>query len=247
MRLQHKTAIITGGGTGIGRAIALEFAAQGANVALCGRRIEPLENVLSEIEGGNEKAFICKTDITSISDISHFVQEVLARFGTIDILVNNAGISLGGNILTTTEESFDTVLQVDLKGIFRMSKAVIPHMVSQSEGKIINIASIAALLAFPASYSYSAAKGAIISITRQMALDFAKNNINVNAIAPGIIETDMTKKYLEIAKNEVLDKTPLGRVGRPEDVAKLALYLACSDSDFMTGQTVVIDGGWTIK
>lgn len=249
MKLQQKTAIVTGGGTGIGRAIARAFANEGANIAICGRRKEPLEAVAREIEGGNKRVFIYTVDITSSAEIAHFVTDVVERFGTIDILVNNAGIASGGNMLTTTEEDWNTILSIDVSGIFRMSKAVIPHMISHEEGKIINMASIAGLVGFVQSAGYCAAKGAVINLTKEMALDFAKNNINVNAIAPGIIETNMTK---EIRENEemkrlFLAKTPLGRFGKPEDIAHAAVFLASSDSDFITGHTLVVDGGWTIE
>ncbi|MGH7245499.1 MAG: SDR family NAD(P)-dependent oxidoreductase [Candidatus Levyibacteriota bacterium] len=249
MRLQHKTAIITGGGTGIGKAIAIAFAKEGASVVVCARRTKPLEDTIVEIEENGGKAFACSVDVLSSTDIAQVVQKTLTRFGAIDILVNNAGVAAGGNCITTTGESWDNVLGIDAKGVFLMAKAVLPHMVSQNEGNIINIASIAGLVGFANSVAYCAAKGAVANMTRQMALDFAKNNIHVNAIAPGFIETHMIEAYVANPefKKDLLVKTPLGRIGKPDDIAYAALYLASNESDFMTGQILTVDGGWTIQ
>ena len=249
MKLQHKTAIVTGGGTGIGKAIALAFAEEGASIAICGKKIDQLEKVSSLLGNVGEKVLYGSCDITSPNDIAHFIKEVLERFGTIDILVNNAGVASSGNILTTTEEEWNHVLATDLTGIFRMSKTVIPHMVSQSKGKIINIASIAGIVGFSQSAAYVAAKGAVINLTREMALDFAKDNITVNSIAPGIIKTDMTKEIQEndAIRKSFLERIPLGRFGTPEDIAHVAVFLASEDADYITGQTIVADGGWTIQ
>ncbi|HET9946610.1 MAG TPA: 3-oxoacyl-ACP reductase family protein [Patescibacteria group bacterium] len=246
MKLQAKTAIITGGGTGIGKEIALLFAKKGANVAICGRTQESLQEVVEEITESGGKALFSVADVTKEEEIKSFLQEVLTRFGTIDILVNNAGVVSEGNILSTSEDVWEKVLCVDVKGVFLFSKAVIPHMVSQEEGKIINIASIAGLVGFEHSAAYCAAKGAVIALTRQVALDFGKNNITVNAIAPGFIETDMTQKVLsqEKFKEAILAKTPLGRIGTPKDVAYACLFLASEKADFITGEVLVVDGGW---
>lgn len=246
MRLQGKTAIVTGGGTGIGRAIATKFAAEGADVAICGRRQEMLEGVAKLI--GGEHILACKADVSSEQETKEFVAKVIARFGKIDILVNNAGINLSKDILSTSGQEFDQIISVDLKGIFFMSKAVISHMIERNSGKIVNIASIAGLVAFGRQGIYSAAKGAVISLTREMAMDYGKNKINVNAIAPGIINTDMTSGLSENEERKklILMQTPIGRIGEPDDIANAALFFASNESDFITGQTIIVDGGWTI-
>lgn len=249
MRLQNKVAIITGGGTGIGRGCALQFTKEGARVVVSGRRIEPLQGVVSEIEHMGGKALAVAADVSKVEDVQKLVDQTIATFGTVDILVNNAGIYIAHDAMSMTEEEWNTVMAVDLKGVWHCVKAVIPHMLRQGKGKIINISSIAGLIGFEMSAAYCAAKGAVINLTREMALDFAPKNIFVNGIAPGIIATDMTKGFLNdpAAKKAFLDKTPVGRVGRPEDIGYAAVYLASDESDFVVGHNLVVDGGWTIR
>ena len=249
MRLKNTVAIITGGGTGIGRGIALQFAKEEASVVVVGRRAEPLHAVAEEIDKKNGVGMTYVADVSSEKQIESMVDAVLNRFGTIDILVNNAGIASGGDVISVSEKDWDHVLCVDLNGDYLTAKTVLPEMIKKGKGKIINIASIAGIVGFEQSAAYCAAKGAVIMLTKQMALDYGKNNININAIAPGFITTDMTKLYLENAmlKQETIRKTPIGRIGTPEDIAYAAVYLASKESDFMTGQTLIIDGGWTIQ
>ncbi len=242
-------AIITGGGTGIGRGIALMFAHEGAKVVVCGRRIEPLDAVVSLIKQNGGQALSVVADVSSFEQISEMVKKTVETFGRIDILVNNAGVYIPHDALSAREEEWDKVMSIDLKGVWLCAKATIPQMLKNGKGKIINITSIAGLIGFEQSAAYCAAKGAVVNLTREMALDYAARGINVNAIAPGVIETDMTKAFLkdEAAKKSFLDKTPIGRVGQPEDIAYAAVYLASMESDFITGQTIVVDGGWTIR
>lgn len=249
MRLKGRVAIITGGGTGIGQAIAIAFAQEGASVAICGRREQPLVETVRRITSNNGSAIYESVDITNHKQVKNFVGNVNEIYGSVDILVNNAGIAAAGNVLETTEYEWDNVLSVDLKAIMIMSKTVIPYMLKKQQGKIINISSIAGLIGFGNSAAYCAAKGAVINLTRQIALDFAKSTITVNCIAPGFIETDMTSEYLasEEYKRYVVGNTPLGRIGTPEDIAMVSTFLASPESNFMTGQTLVVDGGWTIK
>lgn len=256
MRLKDKVAIITGGGTGIGRGIALLFAKEGAKVVVAGRRIEVLEETLNLIkQSGGGEAIAVQTDVSIESQVKELVEKAVQQFGRIDILVNNAGVYLADDVASVSEEEWNKVISVDLKGVWLCSKAVIPHMLgqggplsSEASGKIINIASIAGLIGFEQSAAYCAAKGGVVNLTREMALDYAPKHINVNAIAPGVIETDMTKAFLtdEQAKKSFLEKTPLGRIGTPEDIAYAAVYLASPESNFVTGHTLVVDGGWTI-
>lgn len=249
MRLKNKVAIITGGGSGIGQGIALMFAREGAYVVVCGRRKEPLEATVKAIEDAGGEAIYAIVDVSSFSQIQEMVSTTLAKWGQIDILVNNAGIYIAHDIASMSEEEWDKVMGIDAKGVFLASKAVLPHMLKQEKGKIVNIASIAGLFGFEQSAAYCAAKGAIVNLTREMALDYAPKGIHVNAIAPGVIESDMTKPFLsdEAAKKSFLDRIPVGRIGIPDDIAYAAVYLASEESDYMVGQTIVVDGGMTAR
>lgn len=249
MRLNGKVAIVTGGGTGIGRGIAILFAKEGAKVVVTGRRPEVLDETVSLIRQNGGEGLAVVADVSKEDQVNALVEKTVQQFGRLDILVNNAGVYLPHDTLSATNEEWDTVMSVDLKGVWLCSKAAIPHMINGGGGKIINIASIAGLVGFAGSAFYCAAKGAVVNLTREMALDYSSKHINVNAIAPGVIETDMTKPFLgdEQAKKNFLDQTPVGRVGQPEDIAFAAVYLASNESDFVTGHTLVVDGGWTIK
>lgn len=249
MRLKNKVAIITGGGTGIGRGIAQMFAKEGAYVVVCGRRKEPLEETVKFIEDNGGEAIYCETDVTSAEQIKEMVETTLMKWGQVDILVNNAGVYISDDITETSEEEWEKVMSVDAKGVFLASKEVLPHMIKQNKGKIINIASIAGLFGFEKSAAYCAAKGAVINLTREMALDYAPVGIHVNAIAPGVIESDMTSPMLsdENTKKGFLGKIPADRIGTPDDIAYAAVYLASDESSYVIGQTIVVDGGWTIK
>lgn len=249
MRLQNKVALITGGGSGIGAAIARTFANEGAQVVICGRREEQLKKVVQEIDTSGGEAIYCVADVSSAQQIQAMHETITLKFGTVDILVNNAGIYVPDDITATSEEEWDTVMNVDAKGVYLVSKSVLPDMIRKGKGKIVNIASIAGLFGFEKSAAYCAAKGAVVNLTREMALDYAPKGICVNAIAPGVIDTDMTKAFLnnEQSKQAFLSKTPVGRVGTPEDIAYGAVYLASDESDFVAGHTLIIDGGWTIS
>lgn len=249
MRLQYKVAIITGGGSGIGRGIAAMFAKEGAYVVVCGRRKEPLEETVNEIEKDGGEAIYYVADVSSAVQTDEVADMALTKWGQIDILVNNAGVYIPDDILSLTEDKWDAVMNIDVKGVFLSSKAVLPHMLKQGKGKIINIASIAGLFGFEKSAAYCAAKGAVVNLTKEMALDYASRGVNVNAIAPGLIESDMTRPFLEDenSKNSYLEKIPVGKVGKPEDIASAALYLASDESDYVVGQTLVVDGGMTIR
>ncbi len=249
MRLIDKVAVITGGGTGIGRAISILFAREGAKVVVAGRRKEALDGVVSEIQNSAGEAFAVLTDVSDSEQTSNLIKSTIEHFGKVDILVNNAGVALSGDTVSGSEKDWDKVIDTDLKGVWLTSKAALPHMLEQGKGKIVNMASIAGLVGFEQSAAYTAAKGGVVNLTRQMALDYSPKGINVNAIAPGIIETDMTKGIIgnEAVQKDFLSKTPIGRFGKPEDIAFAALYLASVESDFVTGEILVVDGGWTVK
>jgi len=249
MRLENKIALVTGGGTGIGAGIARMYAREGAHVAICGRREGPLKMVVEDIEKSGGKAMYCLADVSSQKQIKEMIETITMKIGPVDILVNNAGIYIPDDITSTSEEEWDRVMEIDAKGVYLVSKAILPDMIKKGRGKIINIASIAGLFGFEKSAAYCAAKGAVVNLTREMALDYAPKGICVNAIAPGVIDTDMTKPFLENdqAKQGFLSKTPVGRVGTCEDIAHGAVYLASDESDFVVGQILVIDGGWTIS
>jgi 3-oxoacyl-[acyl-carrier protein] reductase len=249
MRLHKLTAIVTGAGTGIGQGIAIAFAKEGAQVVIAGRRKEPLAQTVEQIQkaGGVARAVVC--DVSVNAQVEALVRETVEIFGGVDILVNNAGVYRAHDALTMTDEEWDSVMSIDLKGVWYCSKAVIPQMLAKKRGKIIHISSIAGLIGFEQSAAYCAAKGAVINLTREMALDYAPKGIFVNGIAPGVIASDMTSPMLknDAVKNDFLAKTPVGRIGTPEDIAHAAVFLASSESDFIVGQTIVVDGGWTIR
>jgi NAD(P)-dependent dehydrogenase (short-subunit alcohol dehydrogenase family) len=249
MRLHKLTAIVTGAGTGIGQGIAIAFAKEGAQIVVAGRRKEPLEQTVAQIQkaGGVARAVVC--DVSVNTQVEALVKEAVEIFGGVDILVNNAGVYRAHDALTMTDEEWDSVMSIDLKGVWYCSKAVIPQMLAKKRGKIIHISSIAGLIGFEQSAAYCAAKGAVINLTREMALDYAPRGIFVNGIAPGVIASDMTNPMLQndAVKNDFLAKTPVGRIGTPEDIAHAAVFLASSESDFIVGQTIVVDGGWTIR
>ncbi len=247
MRLQNKTAIITGAGSGIGRASAVAFAKQGAKVVVADW-IEDggQETVRLITEQGGEAIFV-KTDVSKAGDAENMVKQCLARYGQIDILFNNAGIVKMGALHETSEEDWDKVIDVNLKSVFLCSKAVLPQMLKQGKGKIVNTTSIAGLVGFDQIGPYCASKGGMIALTREMALEYAKRKINVNCIAPGVIKTNMTISKDPAVEKAYMADTPYPRLGESEDIAMAAVYLASDESDFVTGAVLTVDGGWTVK
>lgn len=250
MRLQNKIAIITGAGSGMGRAIALAFVKEGAKVVVADWSEEGGKETLEQIRKIKGEAVFVKTDVSKAADIDKMVKTCLDKFGRIDILVNNAGI-MGRLCLLhdTSEEDYDTVLDINLKSVFLGCNRVIPQMLKQGQGKIISTASNFGLVGYEYMGPYCASKAAIISLTRVMALEYAKQKINVNCIAPGVIRTGMNKDMLAVRDFEVLleGSTPYPRLGEPGDIAQAAVYLASSESDFVTGIALVVDGGWIAK
>jgi len=243
MILKGKTSIITGGGRGIGKALALKLAQEGSNVAICDVNAEVLEESKKDIEATGRTVLAEKVDVTNLKEVQDFIQKALDKFGKIDILINNAGITRDGLLVRMNDADWDAVLNVNLKGTFNCTKAVAKTMMKQRSGKIVNIASIIGLIGNPGQSNYAASKGGVIALTKSVAKELASRNINVNAIAPGFIETQMTAKLSEDVKNEIKKQIPLGKWGSAEDVANVALFLVSDASAYITGQVVQVDGG----
>jgi 3-oxoacyl-[acyl-carrier protein] reductase len=236
-----KLAIVTGAARGIGREIALSFAHCGANLALMDIEAELLEQTRKEVEETGVKCMDLKVDVANYQEVSSVVKLIFEKFGRIDILVNNAGITKDGLLPRLSEEDWDRVLSVNLKGAFNCIKAVSRYMLKAHQGKIINIASIAGMVGNPGQANYASSKGALLALTKTVAKEFSSRGINVNAIAPGFIETAMTESLPQ--KDVILQRIPLGRFGKPQDIANLVLFLASEFSSYITGQIIVVDGG----
>jgi len=249
MRLQNRVAIITGAGSGIGRASAVLFAKEGAKVVVADFvREGGLETVdLIEQDGG--KAVFVESDVSKAADAQKMVSTAVKTYGKLDVLFNNAGINLEKTIADTSEEEWNKVVNVNLKGVFLCSKYAIPEMIRNGGGVIINTASIRGLVGQYHLAAYCASKGGVVLLTKAMALDHGRDNIRVNCICPGGIETSMHKAFLatlehpERETEEMLRKIPLGRMGQPEDVARVALFLASDEAAYLTGLAIPVDGG----
>jgi 3-oxoacyl-[acyl-carrier protein] reductase len=242
--LREKVAIVTGGSRGIGRAIALELAKNGADVAINYLRSEEMaREVVSRIEAMGRRALALRADVASFAEAQRMVAKVIEEFGRLDILVNNAGINRDRVIWKMTEEEWDEVIATDLKGCFNYARAVAPIFREQRYGKIINIASINALRGKFGQTNYSAAKAGVIGLTKALAKELGRYNVNVNAVAPGLIETDMVKRAPESVREMALMESVLGRLGQPEDVAHLVAFLCSERSRHITGEVIKVDGG----
>jgi 3-oxoacyl-[acyl-carrier protein] reductase len=246
MKLKDKVAIVTGAGQGIGREIALTFAREGAKVVVSDIT-EKIHEVVREIEALGSQALAVKCDVSKLSDAENMVNETIKKFGKVDILVNNAGIFPFKAFTEMTEADWDKVLNVNLKGTFNCTKAVVPHMIKQKYGKIINISSIAGtVVGFQQLTHYCASKAGIVGFTKALALELAPYGINVNAIAPGPIETPGTQVLGKETYEQMKKAIPIGRWGKPSEIANVALFLASEDSSLITGQCIVADGGYTL-
>lgn len=243
MRLEGKVTLVTGAGRGIGKQIALLFAKEGSDVVICDVNKQDVEGTQKEIEALGRKSMSFDADVTVFSEVEKMVNIILDNFKHLDILINNAGITRDNLLLRMTEEDWDKVIAVNLKGIFNCTKAVSKPMIKQRSGKVVNLASIVGITGNAGQANYSASKGGVISFTKTMAKELASRSINVNAVAPGFIETLMTQKLNVAVRKLMLASIPLNRFGLPEDVAQACLFLASKDSDYITGQTIVVDGG----
>lgn len=249
-RLDGRAAIVTGGGRGLGRYMAEALSDAGANVVLCSRKQEPLDEVRQEIEARGGKALAIAGDVTEPEDVERIVSETEEAFGSVDVLVNNSGATWGAPAAEMPLERFDQVLRVNVRGTFLMSQAVGRRMIERgTQGTIINISSVAGLVGGDPEYmqtiGYNSSKGAIISMTRDLATSWAPHGITVNAIAPGWFPTRMSGGLIEKFEEKMLSGIPLHRFGNPDDLKGVVVFLASSASAYMTGQTVVVDGGAT--
>jgi len=243
MRLKDKVALVTGGGRGIGKAIVLALAKEGADIVTCDINLENLKEVASEVEKLGRKVLILKADVSKMGEVEEMVKKALDKFTKIDILVNNAGITRDNLILRMSEEEWDQVLDINLKGTFNCLKTVTRPMMKARSGRIINIASVVGIMGNPGQANYAASKAGIIGLTKSAAKELASRGINVNAIAPGFIKTRMTEALDDEVKERLTSQIPLKRLGETTDVANLVVFLASNDASYITGEVVKIDGG----
>lgn len=242
--LKGKNVIVTGATRGIGREIALTLAQNGANIAMNYRNLNSeVEDLINEIKSFGVNALAIKCDVSISEEVDKFVKEVKSHYNTIDILVNNAGITKDGLILRMKEEDFNDVLDVNLKGTFNTTKSVSSIMIRQKYGKIINISSVVGIAGNAGQCNYAASKAGVIGFSKSVARELASRNINVNVVAPGYINTDMTKNLPDKVKEEIIKSIPMKKIGDPKEVANLVLFLSSNLSDYITGQVINVDGG----
>ena len=242
-QLQNQIAVVTGAGRGIGRAIALKFAAEGADVVCVSRTAENSGKVADEIRALGRKAWALAVDVSDSAAVSAAAEKILAECSKVDILVNNAGVTRDGLLMRMSEADWDTVLDTNLKGAFLFTKAFARALIKQRSGRIINVASVIGVIGNAGQCNYAASKAALIGFTKSAARELASRGITVNALAPGFIETDMTSVLGAELRAELLKKIPLNSFGHPDDIANAALFLAGSAARYITGQVLTVDGG----
>jgi len=249
-RLGGKVSLITGGGTGIGRSTALAFAREGAKVAVAARRVEKLQEVVNEIKGTGGEAIAVACDVRRAADAQNAVRKVVETFGKLDVLVNNAGVLSVSTIEEIPEEEWDRLIEANLKGPFLMCRAALPEFRKVGGGAIVNVGSVLGLVAMKKRAAYCASKGGVTLLTKAIAIDHGHENIRANCICPSIVETELVSQLFNTpdgdrVKRERLATIPLGRMGRPADIAELAVYLASEESSWLTGAAIPVDGGLT--
>ncbi len=243
MRIKDKVILITGGGRGIGAETAKLMAKEGAKIVVCDRDAGAAEEVAIAIRDAGGEAIGAAADVTDRVQVDNVVKEAIAKFGAIDVLVNNAGITMDATLAKMTEDQFDRVLNVNLKGVFHCTQAVLPFFIERGKGKIINASSVVGVHGNFGQTNYAATKAGVIGMTKTWAKELARKGITANAVAPGFILTDMTAAMPEKVLDLMKEKTPAGRLGLASDVAKAYLFLASDDADFITGQVLGVDGG----
>jgi len=242
-QLANQIAVVTGAGRGIGRAIALKFAQEGANVAIISRTPENSANVAAEIRALGRQAWCHAVDVADTVAVNAAAERILDECGRVDVLVNNAGVTRDGLLMRMADADWDTVLNTNLKGAFLVTRAFSRAMIKARTGRIINLSSVIGLIGNAGQSNYAASKAGLIGFTQSCAREFATRGITVNAVAPGFIETDMTAELNETLRAEILKKIPLGNLGQVEDIAAAALYLAAASGRYVTGQVLCVDGG----
>jgi 3-oxoacyl-[acyl-carrier protein] reductase len=244
MLLKDKVAIVTGGTRGIGRAISLLFAEEGARVvANFSKDVEAAESLLNEAQSKKLKLGIFKANVTQFDQVKEMVEDVFGEYGKIDILVNNVGLIRDNFLMLMSDEDWDSLMKANLNSLFYCCRAVIRKMIPEKRGKIINISSVSGILGTAGQTNYAATKGGVISFTRSLARELGHFNIHVNAVAPGLIESEVISKMAKEKVETIIKSSSLGRMGKPEDVAQAVLFLASDHSNYITGQTIVVDGG----
>ena len=241
--LANQVAVVTGAGRGIGRAIATKFAAAGADVVCVSRTAENAEKVAAEVRAAGRKAWAHAVDVADSKAVAAAGEAIFGNTGRVDVLVNNAGVTRDGLLMRMSEEDWDTVMNTNLRGAFSFTKAFSRAFLKQRAGRIINISSVIGLIGNAGQCNYAASKAALIGFTKSVARELASRGITVNAIAPGFIDTDMTAVMNEEARTELLKRIPLNSLGKPEDIAEAALYLAGPGGRYVTGQVLTVDGG----
>lgn len=243
LELLGKVALVTGAAQGIGKAIALLLAEKGADVVVSDINVEKAQETAREVEEKGRKSMALKVNVADPDEVEQMVETIIEKFSRIDILVNNAGITRDKLLLRMSSEDWDAVLDVNLKGVFNCTKSVIKYMSKQRSGKIVNIASVVGLMGNVGQANYAASKAGVIGFTKTVAREFAQRGININAIAPGYIQTPMTEVLPEKVKEELMRLIPMGRLGQPEDVAQAVLFLVSEASNYVTGQVLNVNGG----